>query len=169
MKLGWLRDWSGPILGAALLLGGAVGLAYKIISGYRHASPDAFFSVQDQNRPPAASAADHPIQAAAVPANAPALQENTASAAQTAPTTAVSSPNAATSPAAQGNSSRSASSDVADANLPKDAQDSVECAAIKSEQHEIRAALNKQYSPEEGRYLQRRLRELGELQLKCAE
>jgi hypothetical protein len=169
MKPGWLRDWSGPILGAALLLGGAVGLAYKIISGYRHASPDAFFSVQDQNRPPAASAADHPIQAAAVPVNAPALQENTASAAQTTPMSAASSPNSATSPAAQGNSSRSTSSDVEDADLPKEAQDSVECAAIKSEQHEIRGALNKQYSPEEGRYLQRRLRELAELQLKCAE
>ena len=169
MKVGWLRDWSGPILGAALLLGGAAGLAYKIISGYRHASPDAFFSVQDQNRPPAASAADHPIQAATVPVNAPALQDNAASAAQTAPLTAASSPNAATSPAAQGNSGRSASSDVADADLPEDAQDSVKCAAIKSEQHEIRGALNKQYSPEEGRYLQRRLRELGELQSKCAE
>jgi hypothetical protein len=169
MKLGSMRDWSGPILGAALLLGGAAGLAYKIISGYRHASPDAFFSVQDQKRPPTASAVDHPIQATTVPVNAPALQEITASAAQTALVTAASPPNAATSPAAQGNSSRSASSAVADADLPEGAQDSVECAAIKSEQHEIRGALNKQYSPEEGRYLQRRLRELAELQLKCAE
>jgi hypothetical protein len=169
MKLGWLRDWSGPILGAALLLGGAAGLAYKIISGYRHATPDAFFSVQDQNRPPAASAAGHPIQAAPVPVDAPALQEITASAAQTKPMTTASPPNAATSRAAPENSSRSASSAAADADLPEEAQDSVECAAIKSEQHEIRGALNKQYSPEEGRYLQRRLRELAELQLKCAE
>jgi hypothetical protein len=152
MKLGSMRDWPGPILGAALLLGGAAGFAYKIISGYRHASPDAFFSVQDQNRPPAGSAADHPIQAATVPVDAPAPP-----------------PNAATSPAAQGNSTRSASSAAADADLPEETQDSVECAAITSEQHEIRGALNKQYSPEEGRYLQRRLRELTELQLKCAE
>jgi hypothetical protein len=152
MKLGSMRDWPGPILGAALLLGGAAGFAYKIISGYRHASPDAFFSVQDQNRPPTGSAADHPIQAATVPVDVPAPQ-----------------PNAATSPAAPGNSTRSVSSAAADADLPEEAQDSVECAAIKSEQHEIRGALNKQYSPEEGRYLQRRLRELAELQLKCAE
>src|ERR1700677_43481 len=134
MKLGSMRDWPGPILGAALLLGGAAGLAYKIISGYRHASPDAFFSVQDQNRTPAASAADHPIQAPTVPVDVPAPQQSAA----------------------------------ADVDLPEESQDSVECAAIKSEQHEIRGALNKQYSPEEGRYLQRRLRELAELQLKCA-
>ena len=169
MKLGSMRDWPGPILGAALLLGGGAGLAYKIISGYRHASPDAFFSVQDQIRPPAASAADHPKQAATIPVDVPALKQITASAAQTAPMTAAPPPNAATSPAAQRNSTRSTSSAVADAALPEEAQDSVECAAIKSEQHEIRGALNKQYSPEEGRYLQRRLRELAELQLKCAE
>jgi hypothetical protein len=167
MKLGSMRDWPGPILGAALLLGGAAGLAYKIISGYRHASPDAFFSVQDENRPPAASSADHPIQAATGPVDVPAPQQIAASAAQTAPMTAAPPPNAATPPAAQGNSTRSASSAAADAD-PEQAQDSVECAAIKSEQREIRGALNKQYSPEEGRYLQRRLRELVELQLKCA-
>ena len=169
MKPGSMRDWPGPILGAALLLGGAAGLAYKIIGGYRHASPDAFFSVEDQNRPPAASAADHPIQAATVPVDVPALQQIPISAAQTAPITIAPPPNAATSPAAQGNSTRSASSAVADADRPEEAQDSVECDAIKSEQHEIRGALNKQYSPEEGRYLQRRLRDLAELQLKCAE
>jgi hypothetical protein len=169
MKLGSMRDWPGPILGAALLLGGAAGFAYKIISGYRHASPDAFFSVQDQNRPPAGSTADHPIQAATVPGDVPAPQQIAASAAQTAPMTAAPPPNAATSPAAQENSTRSASSAAADADLPEEAQESVECAAITSEQHEIRGALNKQYSPEEGRYLQRRLRELKELQLKCAE
>jgi hypothetical protein len=140
MKLDSMRDWLGPILGAALLLGGAAGLAYKIISGYRHASPDAFISVENQNRPPAAAAADHPIQAATVPVDVPAPQQIAASAAQIAPMT-------------------------------EEAQDSAECAAFKSEQHEIRGALNKQYSPEEGRYLQRRLRELAEqiVKFKCAE
>jgi hypothetical protein len=99
----------------------------------------------------------------------PAPQQITAGAAQTAPMSAAPPRNAATSPAAQGNSTRSASSAVADADLPEEEQDSAECAAINSEQHEIRGALNKQYSPEEGRYLQRRLRELAELRLKCAE
>ena len=169
MKLGSTRDWAGPILGGALLLGGAAGLAYKIISGYRHASPDAFFSVQDQNKPSATSVADHPIQAATLPADVPAQQQIAAGAAQTAPMTAAPPPNAATPPAAQGNSTRNASSATLDADLPEEAQDRVECAAIKSEQYEIRRALNKQYSPEEGRYLQRRLRELAEVQLKCAE
>ena len=168
MKLGSTRDWAGPILGAALLLGGAAGIAYNIISGYRHASPDAFFSVQDQNRPPAASAADHPIQAATVPADVSAQQQIAASA-QTAPMTAAPLSNTATPPAARGNSTTSVSSAAADADLPEEAQDRVECAAIKSEQHEIRGALDKQYSPEEGRYMQRRLRELAELQFKCAE
>jgi hypothetical protein len=169
MKLGSMRDWAGPILGAALLLGAAAGLAYKIISGYRPALPDAFFSVQDQNRPPAASAADPTKQAATVPADVLAQQQIAASAAQSAPMTALPLPNAATPPAPQGNSTRIASSAAADADLPEEAQDSVECAAIKSEQHEIRVALDKQYSPEEGRYLQRRLRELAELQFKCDE
>lgn len=162
MKLGSVRDWPGPILGAALLLGGAAGLAYKIISGYRHASPDAFFSVQDQNRSPAASAADQPIQVATVPVDVPAPQQIAASAAQTAIMTAAAPP---TPPAAPENSSRAA----AGSDFPEQAQDSAECAAIKSEQYEIRRALNKQYSPEEGRYLQRRLRELAAVQVKCAE
>lgn len=164
-----MRDWSGPILGAALLLGGAAGLAYKIISGYRHAAPDAFFSVQDQNRPPAASAADHPIQAATVPADIPAPQQIAAIGAQTAPMSAAPPPSAATPPAAKANTIGSASSAAANADLPEEEKHSVECAAINAEQHEIRSALNKQYSPEEGRYLQRRLRELAELQFKCAE
>jgi hypothetical protein len=168
MKLGSMRDWAGPILGAALLLGGAAGIAYNIISGYRHASPDAFFSVQDQNRAPAASAADQPVQAATVPANVPAQQQIAASA-QTAPMTVAPLPNTATPPAARGNSTTSVTSVAADADLSEEAQDRVECAAIKSEQHEIRGALNKQYSPEEGRYLQLRLSELAELQFKCAE
>lgn len=166
MKLGSVRDWPGPILGAALLLGGAAGLAYKIISGYRHASPDAFFSVQDQNRSPASSAADRPVQAVKIPVDVPAPQQIAASAAQTAIVTAAGSPPA---PVAQGNSTGTAASAAADSDFPAEAQDSAECAAIKSEQYEIRRALTKQYSPEEGRYLQRRLRELAELQLKCAE
>jgi hypothetical protein len=45
------------------------------------------------------------------------------------------------------------------------------CAAIKTEKHEIEGALNKKYSSEEGRYLQRRLRELTEQSVKnkCGE
>src|ERR1700721_3911546 len=108
MKLGSARDWAGPILGGALLLGGAAGLAYKIISGYRHASPDAFFSVQDQNKPSATSVADHTIQAATLPADVPAQQQIAAGAAQTAPMTAAPPPNAPTPPAQQGNTPRHA-------------------------------------------------------------
>jgi hypothetical protein len=74
-----------------------------------------------------------------------------------------------TPPAAQGNSTRTAASAAADSDFPEEAQGSAECEAIKSEQYEIRRALTKQYSPEEGRYLQRRLRELAEVQGKCAE
>jgi hypothetical protein len=149
-----MRDWLLPILGAALLLGGAAGLAYKVISGYRHASPDAFFSVEDQNRQSAASAADHSTQATTVPVDIPAPP-----------------PIATAPPVAPGNALASAPSAAADADLSAEVQDSSECAAIKSEQHEIRGALNKQYSPEEGRYMQRRLRELAEqlVKLNCAE
>lgn len=171
MKPGSMRDWLRPILGAALLLGGAAGLAYKVISGYRHALPDAFFSVEDQNRRSAASAADHSTQATTVPVNVPAPQQAAASAAQTAPMTAASPPIATAPPAAQANVPGSAPSTAAGADLSADAEDSSECAAIKSEQHEIRGALNKQYSPEEGRFMQRRLRELAEqlVKLKCAD
>jgi hypothetical protein len=146
MKLDAMRDWLWPICGAALLLGGAAVLAYKVINGYRHASPDAFFSVQDQNRSPAASTADRSTSQATVPADVPAPQQVAAGVAPTPPMTA------APAPAAE-------------------AQDSSECAPIKSEQREIRAALNKQYSPEEGRYMQRRVRELAEqlVMLICAE
>jgi hypothetical protein len=170
MKPGWMRDWLRPVLGAALLLGGAAGLASKVIRGYRHASPDAFFSVQDQNKLPAASPADQPAQAATIPVDAPAPQQTALTAAQTA-ATAAQPPITAAPPAAPGNSLGSASSAAASADLPAEAQDSPECAGIKSEQHEIRGALNKQYSPEEGRYLQRRLRELAEqlIKLKCPE
>jgi hypothetical protein len=41
-------------------------------------------------------------------------------------------------------------------------QDDPACVEIKTEQHEIDAALNKQHSSEEDRYMQRRLRELAE-------
>jgi hypothetical protein len=64
-----MSEWLRPILGAALLLAGAAGLAYKVISGYQHASPDAFISVHNQNRLPAASAVDHPTQATTVSVN----------------------------------------------------------------------------------------------------
>jgi hypothetical protein len=164
MKLGAMRDWLRPILGAALLLGGAAGLAYKVISGYRHPSPDAFFSVEDQNKPPAASAADRSTPAATVPVDVPAPQQGAASPGQTTPVTAAPPPE-------QPNSVESASGATAAADFPAEAQDSPECAAIKSEQHEIGGALNKQYSPEEGRYLQKRLGELAEqlVKVKCAE
>jgi hypothetical protein len=170
MKPGSMRDWLRPILGVALLLGGAAGVAYKVISGYRHASPDAFFSVEDQNRLSVASAADHSTQATTVPVAVPAPQQ-TAADAQTAPMTAAAPPIATAPAVVPGNAVASASSAAADADLSAEAQDSSECAAAKSEQHEIRGALNKQYSPEEGRYMQRRLRELAEqlVMLKCAE
>src|SRR5258708_39054142 len=79
-----MGEWLRPILGAALLVAGAAGLAYKVISGYQHASPDAFFSVHDQNRLPAASAVDHPPQAATVPVHVPAPAQSPTKAAQTA-------------------------------------------------------------------------------------
>jgi hypothetical protein len=165
-----MRNWLRPILGAALLLGGAAGLAYKVISGYRHASPDAFFSVEDQNRLSAASAVDHSTQATTVPVDVPAPQQ-AAAGAQTAPMTAAPPPIATAPPVAPGNALANTPSAGADADLSAEAQDSSECAAIKSEQHEIRGALHKQYSPEEGRYMQRRLRELAEqlVKLACAE
>jgi hypothetical protein len=138
MKPGSIRERLRLTLGAALLLIGAAGLAYKVISDYRHAAPDAFVSVQDQNRLPAASsAADHPVEAAKVSADA-------------AP------------PRAPGDAFEGASSAAANVDLLADAQDNTVCAAIKTEQHEIERALHKQYSPEEGHYMQRRLRELAE-------
>jgi len=140
-----MSEWLRPILGAALLLAGAAGLAYKVISGYQHASPDAFVSVHNQNRLPAASAA-----------------QGAASAAQAGPTTAP--------PAASGDlaiASRAASNVV----LPAEAQDNPACVALQAEQREIEGGLKKQYSPEQGRFMQRRLRELAEqsVTLNCAE
>src|SRR5258708_29112958 len=90
-----MGEWLRPILGAALLVAGAAGLAYKVISGYQHASPDAFFSVHDQNRLPAASAVDHPPQAATVPVDVPAPAQSPTSAAQTATSAAQTATSAA--------------------------------------------------------------------------
>jgi hypothetical protein len=157
-----MSEWLRPILGAVLLLAGAGGLAYKVISGYQHASPDAFVSVHDQNRLPAASVVDHPTQAATVPVDVAAPAQVAASAAQTAPTTA---PPAASADLAI--ASRAASNVV----LPADAQDNLACVPIKAEQREIEGGLKKQYSQEQGRFMQRRLRELAEqsVNLNCAE
>jgi hypothetical protein len=141
-----MSEWLRPILGAALLLAGAAGLAYKVISGYQHASPDAFISVHNQNWLPAASAA-----------------QGAASAAQTGPTTAP--------PAASGDTLAIASRAASNVVLPAEAQDNPACVPIKAEQREIEGGLKKQYSPEQGRFMQRRLRELAEqsVNLNCAE
>jgi len=154
-----MSEWLRPILGAALLLAGAAGLAYKVISGYQHASPDAFISVRDQNRLLAASAVDHPTQAATVPVSVAAPAQGAASALQTEPTTAP--------PAASGYTLAIASNVV----LPGEAEDSPACVSIKAEQREIEGGLKKQYSPEQGRFMQRRVRELAKqsVNLNCAE
>jgi hypothetical protein len=158
-----MSEWLRPILGAALLLAGAAGLAYKVISGYQHASPDAFISVRDRNRLPAASAVDHPTRAAAVPVDVTAPAQGAASAAQTAPTTAP--------PAASGDTLAIASRAASNVVLPAEAQDDAACVAIEAEQREIEGGLKKQYSPEQGRFMQRRLRELAQqsVKLNCAE
>jgi hypothetical protein len=75
----------------------------------------------------------------------------TASAAPTTPTTAA-------PPVAPQDALQNASSVAVD--LAAEAQENSACAAIKTEQHEIEAALSKEYSPEQSRYMQRRLREL---------
>lgn len=188
-----MSEWLRPILGAALLLAGAAGLAYKVISGYQHASPDAFFSVQDQNRSRAASAGDQPTPPTRVPVavTAPAQSAATAAttaatataatAAQSAPTAAApTAPITAAAPTAQrtaappvatDNTSAIASSAASKAALPADALDDPACVPIKAEQGEIQGALKKQYSPEQGRFMQRRLRELAEqsVKFKCSE
>ncbi|MDB6099277.1 MAG: hypothetical protein QOK23_4430 [Gammaproteobacteria bacterium] len=110
MKAGSMRDWLPPTLGAALLLAGLAGLAYKVISGYQHPASESFLSVHDQNKLLPPSAVDHPVEA----------------------------------PADSADSGNSA------------------CVAIKTEQREIEGASHKTDSPEEGRYLQRRLLELAE-------
>ena len=182
-----MSEWLRPILGAALLLAGAAGLAYKVISGYQHPSPDAFISVHDQNRLPAASAVDHPTPAATVPADgaAPALTPasatpSAASAALTAASAAPSAASAAQTPpiaaapsAASGDTSAAAIASRAARNvaLSAEAQDNPACVSIQTEQREIQGALKKQYSPEQGRFMQRRLRELAKqsVNFKCAE
>jgi len=127
-----MSEWLRPILGAALLMAGAAGLAYKVISGYQHASPDAFISVHNRNKLAAASAVDHPVQAATVPVDV------------------------------------AAASNIV---LPAEAPDNPACVPIKAEQREIEGGLKKEYSPEQGRFMQRRLRELAgqSVSLKCAE
>ena len=147
-----MHQWLRPTLGAVLLLACAAGIAYKVISGYRHAAPEAFISVRDQNKQTAASAANHPAK---VPASAgsSAPPNSTAVAVQTAPVTAA-------PPAAPAHHLDSAASVAANAEASE--QENPECAAIKTEQHEIDAALKKQYSPEQGRFMQRRLHELSE-------
>jgi hypothetical protein len=159
-----MSKWLRPILGAALLIAGAAGLAYKVISGYKHASPDAFFSVNDQNRPPAASAVEHPPPAATVPVDVAAPAQSAASAAQVVPI-------AAAPPAASGDTLAIASRAASNVAPSAEAQDDPACLPIKTEQGEIQGALKKQYSLEQGRFMQRRLRELADqaVNLKCAE
>jgi nitrous oxidase accessory protein NosD len=149
MKPGSIGEWLRPTLGAVLLLAGAVGLAYKVISGYRHATPEAFISVQDQDKLHAASAVDHPVEAATASSNVVSSGSDATTATVTAP-----------SPVVPGPASESASSNAADVNRGAEVQDNPACAAIETERHEIEAGLKKQYSPEEGRYMQRRLRQL---------
>ncbi|HEY2676203.1 MAG TPA: hypothetical protein VGI65_04485 [Steroidobacteraceae bacterium] len=144
-----MRSWVRPSLGAALLLAGAAALAYKVITDYRHASPEAFVSVQDQNKHPAASTANRSTAPATVSAVITAIPPSGPVAAPAAP-----------SIVAPKNDRESASSGATDANSA--VPDDPACAAIKTEQHEINAALDKQHSTEEGHYMQRRLRELTE-------
>ena len=166
-----MGEWLRPILGAALLLAGAAGLAYKVISGYQHPSPDAFISVHDQNRLPAASAVERPTPAPTAPVDgaAPAL---TAASAAPSPASAA-PPVTAAPPAASGDTSAAAIASRAAPNvaLSAEAQDNPACVSIQTEQREIQGALKKQYSPEQGRFMQRRLRELAEqsVKFKCAE
>jgi hypothetical protein len=146
------RQWLKPSLAAALMLIGAAGLAYKVINGYRRASPEAFVSVEDQNRRPAVSIANQSVEA---PTASAAIAPNA--------TTAVTVPaatNTAAPPPASKDDLESALSGATNANSAE--RDDPDCEAIKTEQHEIEAALNKQHSSEEGHYMQRRFRELTE-------
>jgi len=164
-----MKEWLGPILGAGLLLAAAVGVAYKVLSGYQHPSPDAFISVRDQNRLPAASAVDHPTQSAAVPVDAAAPAQGAASAALGAVSAAQTAPASAAPPAASGD--LAVALPAASKVLFAEAQDNPACVPIKAEQREIEGGLKKQYSPEQGRFMQRRLRELAEqsVSFNCAE
>jgi hypothetical protein len=154
MKAGSLRDWLPPTLGAALMLAGAAGLAYKVISGYRHPAPEAFISVQDQNKLLAASTTDHPVEAPTGSADVATPAQSTTTPPPTAPITA--------SPLEARSDWDSASSATAGSGPRAEAQDNLACGAITTEQHEIEGASHKTHSPEEGRYLQRRLVELAE-------
>ena len=117
---------------------GAAGLAYKVVSGYRHPSPEAFVSVQDQHTLAA--------PAASLPIAAPALAVEAAAGAHSATTATPTTPSTTASPADAG-----AAADV-----------EARCVAVKTEQHEVEGAFRKPHSPEEGRYLQRRLLELAD-------
>jgi len=105
----------------------------------------------------------HPTQATTVPVDVAAPAQGAASAAQTGPTTAP--------PAASGDTLAIASRAASNVVLPAEAQDNPACVPIKAEQREIEGGLKKQYSPEQGRFMQRRLRELAEqsVNLNCAE
>jgi hypothetical protein len=164
-----MREWLRPILGAALLFAGAGGLAYKVISGYKHPSPDAFVSVRDQNRLPAAAAVVQPTQAATPPVDVAAPAQSAASAAQTAASAAQTAPVTAAPPAAD--TLAVATRAVSNVALPAEEQDNPACVPIKTEEGEIQRALKKQYSPEQGRFMQRRLRELAQqsAKLSCTE
>ena len=173
-----MGEWLRPILGAALLLAAAGGLAYKVISGYQHASPDAFVSVHDQNRLPAASASDQPTQAATVPVDATAPAQSTASAAQSAASAAggtasavQTAPITAVPPAESASTLALTPRAAPNGALPAEVQDNPACVPIQTEQREIQGALKKQNSPEQVRFMQRRLRELAEqsVNLKCSE
>jgi hypothetical protein len=167
MTSGSMRYWLRPTLGAVLFIAGAAGVSYKVISGYRHAAPDAFISVQDQNKMAAASAAKFTAEASAVAVDAGATSPKSMATAVSTTTAAPAAP--APAPAPRGALRRA--SGVADADLTADAQNDSACVAIETEQHEIEGALNKKYSSEEGRYMQRRLRELTEQSVKhkCGE
>jgi hypothetical protein len=173
-----MGEWLRPILGAALLLAAAGGLAYKVISGYQHASPDAFISVHDQNRLPAASASDQPTQAATVPVDVTAPAQSTVSAAQSAASAAggtasvvQTAPITAVPPAESASTLALTPRAAPNGALPAEVQDNPACVPIQTEQREIQGALKKQNSPEQVRFMQRRLRELAEqsVNLKCSE
>lgn len=159
-----MSEWLRPILGAALLLAAAAGLGYKVISGYQHPSPDAFLSVRDRNRLPVALAVDHPTQAATPPVDIAAPAQSAASAARTAPI-------AVAPPAAPGDTLAVATRAQSTVALPAEAQDNPACVPIKTEEGEMQRALKKEYSPEQGRFMQRRLRELAQqsANLNCTE
>jgi hypothetical protein len=138
MDGGRAREWLRPAAGVAVLLLGAGALVYKVIAGYRHASPDAFYSVEGQ-RAAAASAAS---AASAAAASAPPPEAAVAASAASAPALPVAVAKSAPEEAAP------------------EPHDSPACTAVKTEQREVEAALHKPYTEEEGHYLTRRRQEL---------